>query len=95
MGKKLKIMLSDERVRMLRHDRECGGMTYDELADKYGCSKESARDIAAYRTRASAGAAQCESGKCPLAAETQRRADIIRINERLREQCLKLSGKSI
>ena len=94
MGKKQKSMLSDELVRMLRHDRDCGGLTYDDLSDKYGCSKESARDIVKYRTRISAGVAQCEAGKCPLAAETQRRVDIIRINERLREQCLKLSGKT-
>lgn len=49
-----KARLSDEQVRQMRHDRERHGMSYQQLADKYGCGVSTARDITRYWTRASA-----------------------------------------
>lgn len=43
--------LSSEEVENMRVDREELGLSYEKLAEKYGCGISTARDIVNYRTR--------------------------------------------
>ena len=49
-----KVTLSDSDCDMMRELYELGGITYQQIADKFGCSKSTARDIIKCRTRYSA-----------------------------------------
>ena len=43
--------LSSDEVEKMRVDREELGLSYEKLAEKYGCGIITARDIDNYRTR--------------------------------------------